>query len=151
MLLLTNINAGAYWISSSGKWSETLDRQDFMGPSGFKLIDELESDPAEVELVITSIFTTPRKWKVNVKRSDTNWPKALDLWIRRTGDGTISEGGTIKHGAKYSKVKANEKKFFAGQAKWVWGIPVQFKLQGLSSVLSPGTFSTTITYTITAQ
>lgn len=149
MCLLTNINAGAYWIFSSGKWSETLERQDFMGPSGFKLIDELESDPAEVELVITSFRTTPQ-WKVNVKRSDT-LPDGLELYIKRTGEGTISGGGSIEGGTDYVQVNTTEDFFFAGQAKWVWGIPIQFKLQGLSSVLFPGTFSTTITYTITAQ
>jgi len=165
VLLVTNVNVGAYWIFRSGEWSETLDKEDFMGPSGFKLIDSVESGPKQVTLTLSASSSIPKNTKltVNVAMSVPDcpgWSKEPTLYIRRTTEEILSAGGEdlkIQGGTKYSKIKENKHKLFKIQFKsernpgWSITIPIQFKLEWKTSTLSPSSYNTKVSYTLTVK
>lgn len=164
MLLLTAVNVGAYSIVSSGDWIRTLDKEDFIGPSGFELIDSVESGPEQVTLTLSSSSSIPKKTKltVNVAMSVpdcSGWSRDPTLYIRRTTGENMNGVADlkIKGGTKYSKIKENKHKLFKIQFKsernpdWSITIPIQFKLEWKTSNLSPSRFNTTISYTLTVK
>lgn len=88
-------------------------------------------------------------WKVAVKRTDTAWNAGLHLYVRRTDDGTGAGGSsTIDGGLAYQEITIGNVAFFSG-LRARNNVTVQLRLDGVSAVLGPGSFSTTVSYTVT--
>ena len=128
-------------ISVSGSYTETIDSTDLIN---FYLPTTYTS---ALNAVIVDIdAANNEKWLVSVYKSDTNWDTSLHLSIRRTGSGTGS--GKVIGGDSFQEVTSVSQSFMNGQ-KALSNIPVQVQISGVSYQISPDTYGTTITYTIT--
>lgn len=130
-------------INVTGNWSETIDASDLQAGAGSDLKSTYESAADAGLLTISD--TAGGAWRVDVRRSDTTWHTNFTLSVKRTGDGT--GGGSISSGAAYQAIGLSDAAFFSGAGDRS-GIPLQFKLEGMSLQVPPATYSTTITYTV---
>lgn len=131
-------------ITAVGGWTETIDASDLIAGAG----SDLQSDYYSATNATTLDVTAIGNYKVDVRRSDTNWSGDFTLYLKRTSDGTGS--GTISGGTSYITVSLTDTEFFTGSLDRS-GIDVQYHLAGMSVNISPDTYSTTITFTITDQ
>lgn len=129
-------------ITVNGSWMEIIDANDLDGPPGSDLRPYIESSPAQV---LITIQNTNRPWEVNISREDISWPNQFALYVRRTGDGRGP--GTIQGGLNYLKILEFNQVFFSG-SRLRLGIPLQFRLEGLSINIPPGNYITNIIYTV---
>lgn len=123
-------------------WTEIIDATDLVSGAGSDLQSVYESASDATILDVTPAFDF---YDVYVRRSDNNWSADFTLYIRRTGDGT--GGGSVSLGASYMEITTVDAKFFSGYMSRT-GIPVQYKLSGMSVNIAPDTYSTTIILTI---
>lgn len=138
---------GSIDIEVLGEWSFEITDQDLVGGAGSDLppVYQSKADQAWVNIRTRAI---DQKWRVDVRRSDANWPRNVSLFVRRTDDG---EGpGTIWGGRTYVEVTATDTFFFsgAGDRSWVY---LQFKLGGISVRVPPDTYSTTVVFTVVEE
>jgi hypothetical protein len=133
-------------ITVLGNWSLTIGPGDLVGGAGTDLNSTYQSNPAQVYVTISNCQNRNDQWHVNVRRTDTVWDSQLQLWVQRTGDG-VGSGRSIAGGTTYQQVGLTDGYFFYGQGDRS-SIPVQLELTGVSVSLAPGTYSTTITYTL---
>jgi len=133
-------------ITVLGNWSLTIGPADLVGGAGTNLNSTYQSDPAQVYVTISNCTRTTEKWHVNVKRTDTVWDSQLQLWVQRTGSG-VGSGWLWGGGATYQQVGLTDGYFFYGKGD-LSSIPIQLELTGVSVSIAPGTYSTTVTYTL---
>ncbi len=131
-------------ITATGGWSETIDASDLIGGAGTDLTGSYESSPSATVIDITALGN----YRVDVRRSDTNWSTSFTLYVKRTSDGAGS--GTISGGTSYIAVPTTDTEFFSGSLDRT-NIDVQYQLSGMSVSISPDTYSTTLTFTIVDQ
>jgi len=136
----TSLAAGD--ITATGGWTEVIDAGDLVSGAGSDLQSVYESATDATILDVTPAFDF---YDVYVRRSDTNWSGDFSLYIKRTGDGTGA--GSISFGASYKEVTTVDTKFFSGYMSRT-GIPIQYKLSGMSVNIAPDSYSTTIIFTI---
>lgn len=94
-------------------------------------------------------------YTLTISRQDNNWHPMLTLWARRTGDGSLGNGGTIMGGQSYIQLAPNAQYFFSGLVSRGGGsrvkdIPIQYEIRGLSVLIPVSSYSTTIIYTVTS-
>lgn len=142
-LLLSFVRAEALDISATGGWNETVGPTDLISGAGSDLKSTYTSAEGATILNITRAWAWP--WRVDVRRSDKNWPSGLTLYVRRRSDG--SGHGSISGGTAYVSISTTDQTFFNGSGNRS-GINCQYQLTGMSIDISPGTYSTTIIYTI---
>ncbi|MEW5768087.1 MAG: hypothetical protein AB1797_10785 [bacterium] len=130
-------------ITVTGSWSEIIDASDLQAGPGSDLINSYESASNAISIEITG--TGQANWQVNVKKIDTDWPSSFYLYVKRTSDGI--GGGSISRGTFYQEVTETDKDFFEGQANRS-DIHLQLKLGGVSVQIPPGTYTTTVYYTV---
>ena len=130
-------------ISVLGSWSQTVGELDLVGGAGSDLTGSYES---ALDQGMISIAGTLGSWRVDVKKSDTTWHNDLRLDVQRTSGGTGT--GSISGGATYLEVTSVDTTFFSGDADRS-DVDVQLKISGVSVSLEIGSFSTTVTYTVT--
>ena len=88
-----------------------------------------------------------KNWRVDVGKADTTWNANLHLYIQRTADGT-GDGhplASIAGGTTYQEITTTAS-FFTGRRRRT---DVKAQLQGLSVIVGPANFSTTVTLTVT--
>jgi hypothetical protein len=130
-------------ISLSGSWFELVDETDLAGPAGSDLISIYESAADQVQIqILTDIG---EDWRVDVRRVDTDWHGDLDLFVRRTSEG--SGPGSISGGDSYQELSTSYQEFFSGTDDRS-GVNIQIKLEGVSASTGSGNYLTTIYYTI---
>jgi hypothetical protein len=130
-------------ITVTGSWSENIDALNLLAGAGSNLTDTYQSATAAVQLNITAIGN----WRVDVKKTDSNWHSSLELYVKRTGDGT-GTGGIPSGGTSYQKVDTDiDQSFFTGNGDRS-NIPVQLQLTGVSIQVPPGVYTTTVYYTV---
>ena len=133
-------------IDATGDWSETIDASDLQAGAGSDLKSTYESAAGTGLLTISGTSGNGDTWRVDVQRSDTTWhTNFFTLSVKRTGDG--SGGGSISGGTVYQVIGESNVEFFSGTGDRS-GIPLQFKLEGMSLQVPPGIYSTTVTYTV---
>jgi len=132
-------------IRVTGQWSEIIDVNDLAGPPGSDLIPYQES---AINQVLVDINNTNLFWDVSVYKVDSFWPPAFRLYVRRTGNGTGP--GNISGGLNYLEIIDTEQIFFSG-SRQRRGIPLQFRLEGVSVQIPPQVYTTTIIYTVTER
>lgn len=88
-------------------------------------------------------------WRVVVKRSvSANWPAALAVAVKRTGDGiSIPTGHEIEGGESYRTITGTDAEFFVSSFVRT-GVPLRFRLAGISLAVPPDTYTATITFTM---
>lgn len=133
-------------IGATGGWTGlTIGSSDLKGGAGTDLQNSYESDSKATMINVTS---TSGKWEVQVRKVEEGsnlWPNGVSLSVRRTGEG--SGGGTITGGDSYISVTRTDVVFFEGTGDRT-AIPVQYKISGMSVSVPPGTYSTTLTFTV---
>ena len=124
-------------------WSVTIGPIDLIGAGGSDF-GETISATNEKELDIRNPVSG---WRIDVKKTDTTWDADIHLSIQRTGPGS---GTDVTGGFPYQEVTDTDTEFFRGSGG-ANNIPLQFKLGGsyASNGVSTGSYTTTITYTIT--
>ena len=130
-------------IEVTGDWSETIDVNDLQSGPGSDLVNSHESAS---DVGVMDISGTTSDWDVDVKKSDTNWHASFTLNVRRTTDG--SGAGSISGGTSYQEITDTDSTFFSGN-KNRSNIDLQLQLTGASVQITPDTYTTTVSYTIT--
>jgi hypothetical protein len=145
VLLWGAYSAGAVDISALGDWSETIDASRLIGGAGGILPGTYESATDQSVIAIQNTFESSDSWRVDISRLDTNWPAGFILSGKRTSDG--SGGGSITGGAGYQIIETTDAAFFSGAGDRS-GIDIQLKLTGMTIQILPGTYSTTLVFTL---
>jgi len=144
LLFLLISSYGICWavnITITGSWAETIDASDLQAGAGSDLIDTYESASNTVAIDII----TPTNWRVDVKKSDTNWHANFQLYVRRTSDGSGS--GSISGGTSYQEITDTDQSFFNGTLDRS-NITGQLELTGVSVQIPVDTYTTTVYYTV---
>ncbi len=131
-------------ITAVGGWTETIGASDLVSGAG----SDLQSDYYSSTNATTLDVTAAGNYRVDVRRSDTNWSTSFTLYVKRTSDGTGS--GTISGGTSYMTVSLADAEFFTGSLDRT-GIDLQYHLTGMSINIPPDTYSTTLTFTVVDQ
>jgi hypothetical protein len=101
------------------------------------------SDPAAVMLEVTGMSSSTAGWRVEVRREGAAWPRDLRLWVRRTGDGLGA--GRLSGALTFTEVTPHGALLCLGQGDRT-GIPLQFRLTGLSLNVPVGAHMTGLSY-----
>jgi len=117
------------------------------GPGGSNLKDHYRSlnhDPVTTKIDVTGA-TAP--WSVSVRRSGS-LPAGFKLKVKRQDGG--SGPGTVSGGTTYMAITGSDTLFFSGTGTGCGDIDIQYRLTNvtISGGLTKGTYSTTITYTV---
>ena len=99
----------------------------------------------QVLLTVCNTTSPESVWRIDIRRSDLEWPKGVKLRVRRTGDGMGD--GLVAGGRGYTPVGASYRALCTGTGDRA-NIPLQFELTGVRWGIPVGTHATTITYTI---
>jgi len=119
-------------ISASGGWSETIDENDLLSGAGSDLQSTYESATDATLLTISECQNSDDTWQVSVSYSSSSWPFTLSV---------------KKSGGNYQTITTTQADFFSGSGD-TSDIALQYKLEGMSIEIAPGTYSSTITYTV---
>lgn len=135
-------------IGVTGGCNLTVTSLDLIGGVGTNLTnlkDSYESESGVTMINITGTTGNDDAWKVQVRKSGTSWPSGVTLQLKRTGEGTGA--GAISGRTNYVTIGASDADFFEGSGDKT-GIPVQYKVSGISLAVPPGAYSTTVVYTV---
>jgi len=132
-------------IGVTGGCNLTVASLNLIGGAGTNLKGSYESESGVTAINITGTTGNDDVWKVQVRKSGTLWPSGVMLQLRRTGEGTGA--GVISGGTAYVSIGASDADFFDGSGDKA-GIPVQYKISGMSLAVPPGAYSATIVYTV---
>ena len=130
-------------IEVVGDWSETIDVTDLQSGPGSDIVSNHESAS---NVGVVDITGTTSNWDVDVKKTDSNWHANFTLNVRRTSDG--SGAGSISGGTSYQEITDTDASFFSGYRSRS-NVNLQLQLTGASVQITPDTYTTTISYTIT--
>ena len=131
LFFLMIIPVGALDITASGEWTDTtINANNLVAGAGSQLTSTYTSSSGIVKLSISGCTGGTDTWKVTVVRSDSSWPFTLSA---RKGEGS------------YQVITTTAADFFSG-ADNTSDIPLQFKLENVSITITPGNYSTTVTY-----
>lgn len=119
------------------------------GPGGSNLKDHYRSRKHDPVTTVIDVTGTTGAWTVNVRRSGA-LPAGFVLKVKRTNSGTGGPG-TISGGTTNKPITGSDRLFFqclGGGDRT--GIEIQYRLRNvtISGGLTKGTYSTTITYTV---
>jgi hypothetical protein len=99
----------------------------------------------QVLLTVCNTASPESTWRIDIRRSDLDWPQGVKLRVRRTGDGMGD--GLVAGGRGYMEVGASYRTLCTGMGDRA-NVPLQFELTGVRWGIPVGTHATTITYTI---
>jgi len=147
ILLLTEaaMGWGTLSITVTGNWTVNITQANLAGGAGSDLTDTYTSATDQVSITLT----TQKKndpWTVSVNMTTASWHPTLTLWARRTANGTGA--GTISGGTTYIQLTSTDQTFFTGTMDRT-NVRVEYQLRNVSLTVPQGTYTTTVTYTIT--
>jgi hypothetical protein len=146
LLFLSPLVAGAIDIFVTGDWTNlAITANDLTAGAGSNLTPEYQSTIDQVTIDILNTTGNSDSWRVDVKRTDSTWNSIPVLAVKRYDAG--SGGGSISGGLGFQTVGMTDMAFFSGTGNRT-GIHVQLRISNISVSLSPGNFSTTISYTV---
>ena len=134
---------------TGGSWWLTLDDTDLVGAPGSDLTDHYRSHKHDSVTTSIDVINTTGAWTVDVRRTGA-LPAGWKLKVKRTNSGT---GGTgvITGGTTYMNISGGDRLFFqcVGGGDCT-GIVIQYRLRNVTigAGLTAGTYTTTITYTV---
>lgn len=127
-------------ITISGSWAPVAKVS--MG-AGSSLVSSYES--LVDEILVSILNTSAGNWRVDVRRTDTNWSSGLLLSAKRTGSGI--GGGVILGGTTYQTISSFDSSIFSGSSDRN-DIPVQLEISGIAIEIPPDKYSTTLVFTV---
>lgn len=135
-------------VNVTGNWSSFIPSSTIT-EAGNNYNLNLTSLPNQAYLDVAHTNTNVR-WAVNVSLQ-MPMSGGLELFIRKTGDGTGTTGGTIMPMGtnSYIQLSTIPQLFFQGE-KDISNIPIQCEIRGLSVTSPATTYSASIVYTISA-
>lgn len=149
ILLSTLILISGVWaaigITVSGSWTLTIDATDLQSGAGSDLNNLYESATKAVSIDISGVGGKDT-WRVDVKKTDTNWHSNFQLFVKRTSNGS-GKSANISGGTTYQEVTDTDQSFFSGSGK-KRNIRIQLKLVGVSVQIPQDIYTTTVTYTV---
>lgn len=140
--LLANFPALAGDITATGGWTDTVDSADLQSGAGSDLTASYESAADATGLDITAAAD----FRVDIRRNVGTWDAGLTLYARRTSAGSGS--GAVSGGTTYQELTTTDLEFFTGDQNRT-GVEVQYQIGGMSVDISPDTYQTTVSFTIT--
>lgn len=132
-------------LSALGEWVKIVGSTELIMGAGSELRSSYMSAENATTLNINRARGKDYYWRVEVKRIDVNWPSGLTLYVRRTSDGIGY--GSISGGTTFIPISSINQIFFEGSDNRS-SINCQYKLDGVSIDISPGSYITTIIYTV---
>ena len=120
-------------ISVAGSWDLYIDDTYFTWEGGLQ--DTYESDKDQINVTISEADNN--RWKLDVRRSDTNWHSDFVLKLKS------------KKPKKEVTVETTSQEFFTGKDNKSYDI--QIILENVSLQISPDTYVTTVIYTVTER
>jgi hypothetical protein len=145
LCLLSMSEAEAIDIAATGGWTETVDASNLISGAGSNLTSTYTSPGNATTITLTNTKNKNDNWRVNVRRVDSTWNSNLTLYVRRTSNGTGAGG--ISGGTTFIQILSSDQQFFSGSGDRN-GISCQYRLTGMSINVDPGTYSTTVIYTM---
>ena len=130
-------------VSSSGNWTEMIDASDLVAGAGSDVTSQYESGSGAATLTISN--TAGASWRILARRSDSTWHGDFVLAVRRTSDGSGS--GAVIGGSSYTQLSTLDTEIFSGSGDRS-NIAVQYKLTGMSKIVSPNLYSSGITFVL---
>jgi hypothetical protein len=132
-------------ITATGNWSGTIDSGDLTGGPGTDLNPTYTSGSSQVSITISNTGDDWDFWRVDVRKSDTNWHGDLQISVRRTSSGT--GGGAISGGTSYQAAGDVDAQFFTGRGDRS-DVNVKLQLSGVSVQVPPDTYATSVVFTV---
>ena len=135
-------------VSVTGNWSSFVPSNTII-EAGNNYNMNLTSLPNQAFLDIANTNTNT-SWSVSVSLQ-TPMSNGLELYIRKTGDGIGTTGGSIMPMGtnNFIQLSTMPQVFFQG-VKNSTNIPIQCEIRGISVTAPATTYSTSVVYTITA-
>lgn len=132
-------------ISVNGAWDLTVSATDLIAGPGSDLADTYTS-ATDAAYVDVTVFPYIWNWQVSVSMTTIRWHSNLQLWVRRTGNGS-SWFGTISGGTSYQMLNATPQTFFIGLLNRQ-DIPMQYQIRNVSALIPAATYSVDVVYTL---
>jgi len=120
-----------------GDWQLTVTVADFNIRTGFT--DSFLGADGDIKLRVDG---KKKPWDVTHYRVDSNWPSELILSVKRTTTNKALSGGT-----SFTPIVFNETDFYSGK-KMKRNVNFQYTLEGVSSAIPPGIYTTTVFYNV---
>jgi hypothetical protein len=132
-------------LNNNADWDLTFDVTDLTGAAGSDFASDIESADGHQQIRIQN---ASGNWEITVSRADTVWHSGIQIYVKRTSDGT--GGTTISGGTTYQEITTTDRLFFSGSGN-PRDINLRFQTNGAfaSQGVPVNTYSTTVTYTIT--
>ncbi|MGB8658038.1 MAG: hypothetical protein WCE90_09690 [Candidatus Zixiibacteriota bacterium] len=145
-LLLFSTEVEPIDLSATGGWGETIDQSHLISGAGSNLADAYESLTNATTISVSGCTGDTDNWRVEVSRIDQGgWYENLTIYVRRTSDGTGS--GWVADGLSYIEVNSTGSQFFTGAGDRT-NISIQYRLAGMSVMVPPENYSTTISFAV---
>ncbi len=138
------ISSSSFIIKNIPSMAVTEAGMDFQGEIEFST-DEIILSVAILPQNLDNVVHHP--WQIHVSKNDIEWNEALEIYIRRTGDGKSDYNNKPQNGFYYQKLDSNSTLLFSGQG-WINSIPLQLKITGLSVTLPAKSYATEIIFTL---
>lgn len=126
-------------ITAVGGWSRNINASDLQAGAGSNLNATFESATNATLLTVSNVFF----WHVDARMTTSSWNPNLVLSVKRNSGGS----GWVWDGTDYTALSTMDTTLFQG----LFGasnLPMQLRVSGVSITIPPGTYSTTITYTV---
>lgn len=131
-------------ITVTGSWNPSA--AGLITEAGLNYSSYLTSSPNQS---LVSLVSVTSNWEVKVEQQNNNWTSDLQLWIRRTGDGTALGGiGTISGTPTYTLLTSMPTTLFSGTGPDRNDIPIEYQVRGLSVLTPVASYSATIVFTL---
>lgn len=139
LLALPGLAQGAD-LTSIGDWVESITAANLVSGAGSDVQSQFESVSGVTSLTISN---APGAWTLRVRGSGGHGD--VTVLVKRTSGGSGS--GSISGGTAYQELTGSDAELFSGTDARS-GIPLQFKLTGLSRNVAPATYLSSIIFTV---
>ncbi|MDQ7826692.1 MAG: hypothetical protein RDV48_28070 [Candidatus Eremiobacteraeota bacterium] len=128
--------------STSSGWTRTIDSTDLQSGAGSEINQIIDSATNQTLVVISGCKNKWDNYRVDV-RYTYGGTLPFQIWIKRTGTGTGSNGTAVSGGDTFLLVTTSDQTFFNGNGDRN-NIPIQYEIQGCELTDGTGTYSNII-------
>lgn len=143
--LFFQMPAAGQSISVTGDWNCTVSSNDLQSGPGSDLKQTFTS-AANVTYVDVSVFPNIWNWQVLIGMNVIKWHPNLQVWARRSGNGT-TWFGTISGGTSFQRVNELAQTFYTGTLNRS-DVPIQYEIRNVSALIPAASYSVEIVYTL---
>lgn len=128
-------------ITATGGWTRTISASDLTGGAGSNLTSQYDSATNATTININVSVLVG----VTVRRVGVNWHDDLQLQVRRSSNG--SGLGSISGGTSFQALGLVDQQLFSVLLLRS-NVTAQYRLTGMSVSVPPGSYSSTVIYTL---